>query len=195
MVLNQEYKVDVPVGYTYYLAATSNNDEYVSYEIKQIGVDSESIEDYEVNFEFILAPIQYYTISGYVYDQNAEPVYDAEVNVESSDMSNMMVTEIMMDGMIGYTLMLQVIIQYLFQPAYMIWALLLMDFCMNTQLVLRLIMMLYRILILILLVPSPVLYGCCNVIGDYTLDEPVYIEVESNLFSASVYADENGFFY
>ena len=188
------YKADVPLGYTYYLTAVSNNDEYVNDAIRDIGVDYPE-GDYQVNFEFMLVPTQHYTISGYVYDQNAEPVYDAEVNVASSNMNNDhggmnhdgWYDWAYTDASGYYSISVPAGVYdidvaadgFLYEYAFGVEVNddVVQDFNLN-----------------------PVgaftggVQGVVTLVGEYVLDEPVYIDVESNLFSASTYADENGFF-
>ena len=193
---NGEYSAEVPVPGVYFLTATNNiqgftNNDYID----SFGFDPEeagSTQYLDIRFFPYVAQ---YEISGYVYDQNAEPVYDAEVNVASSDMNNDH-GGVNHDGWYDWAYtdstgyysisvpagvydMDVVADGFLYEYAFGVEVNddVVQDFNLN-----------------------PVgaftggVQGVVTLIGEYDLDEPVYIDVESNLFSASTYADENGFF-
>jgi len=190
-----DYCIVVPVPGSYFVSAENNIEGFTNNDNVQEVFFGPNDNDIQIQIEYFPIPEQQYIISGYVYDQNAEPVYDAEVNVESSDMNNdhggmnhdgwydwaytdasgyysisvpagVYDMDVVADG-------------FLYEYAFGVEVNddVIQDFNLN-----------------------PVgaftggVQGVVTLIGEYALDEPVYIDVESNLFSASTYADENGFF-
>jgi hypothetical protein len=180
-----DYCIIVPVPGSYFVTAENNIEGFTNNDNVQEVVFGPNDNDIQIQIEYFPIPEQQYSISGYVYDQNGEPVNNADVSIESNDsFVDYSYTDI--SGYYSISVApgvydIRVVADgFLFEYEYGVEV---VDLDVNRDFTL-----------------TPVgnftgsVQGVVNLIGDYTLDEPIMIQVQSDFIYASTYADENGFY-
>jgi len=188
------FMIEVAAPAFYYVVADNN---YPGYNLESGQfVDVSEIGTYQEVYIGAFPIINYYEISGYVYDQNAEPINGAEVGIKLSHMNNDD-SDSDHDGWYDWTYTNASGYYYIAVPAGVydmdvIADGFLYEYAFDVEVNDDVVQDFYL---------NPVgeftggVQGVVTLIGEYDLDgEHVYIDVESNLFSATTYADENGFF-